>query len=152
MKSAGRQSGMTPIGTQGGKSMHGNREIGRRRAMRAAMSAVIAAATPLRGLRTLAGTEASIFNNSGGPFTNIASVCAVGAAYRCAYDDEAGVLDLHRRLFSGADGLSGGDFADWVRTQRGIDLARNDVVLIAGWLLARSEARICAAVAVAAST
>jgi hypothetical protein len=34
-----------------------------------------------------------------------------------------------------------------MRLQRENDLAMDDVVIVSGWLLARSEARLCAAVA-----
>jgi hypothetical protein len=124
------------------------RRRGRRELLRQALFAVAAAAAPLpaasRGQDSTLATVAALF-------TSIAEVRRVGAAYRRQYDDEPHIRELHRHLFESLDALDPADLAGWIADRREEDLASGDTVVVSGWLLARSEARLCAAVAVAAA-
>jgi hypothetical protein len=68
----------------------------------------------------------------------------VGARYLCGHGDEASPARLHALLFAGAPPSSAICFAGWMVERRSFEFGSEDVVVVAGWLLARSEARLCA--------
>jgi hypothetical protein len=80
------------------------------------------------------------------------AVIRIGAAYRAAYpaDDDREML---RREVGDLGGLSGADLADRLATldeRVRADFAAGNVVLVDGWLLARTEARAAALVSLVA--
>jgi hypothetical protein len=121
--------------------------------MRGVSAAAIVAALSFRGVREPGAAEARAASLAAldALFASVDSVRRVGAAYRRQYGDERGISALHRRLFGHAVRPGRAELAGWLRLQRANDLAEDDVVIVAGWLLARSEARLCAAVARAAT-
>jgi hypothetical protein len=117
--------------------------------MRGVAAAAIVVAIPFRTVRDPGTDEARAASPAAvdALFANVDSVCRVGVAYRRQYGDARGVSTLHRRLFGRTVRLDQAELAGWMRLQRENDLAMDDVVIVSGWLLARSEARLCAAVA-----
>jgi hypothetical protein len=120
--------------------------------MRGLAAAAAMAAMPFRSVRDLGAAEARAASPTvDALFASVDSVCRVGAAYHRQYGDERSIATLHRRLFGRTVRLGRAELADWLRLQRESDLAKDDVVIVSGWLLARSEAQLCAAVARAAA-
>jgi hypothetical protein len=68
----------------------------------------------------------------------------VGARYLGGHGDEASPARLRALLFAGAPPSSAISFAGWMAERRSVELSSEDVVVVAGWLLARSEGRLCA--------
>lgn len=131
------------------RARHRQDRLCRRTLMRGVAAAAIMAAIPSRSVRDLGAAEARAASPAAvdALFASVDSVCRVGAAYRRQYGDERSVSTLHRRLFGRTVRLGQAELASWMRLQRENDLAKDDVVIVSGWLLARSEARLCAAVA-----
>lgn len=78
-------------------------------------------------------------------FPDPSSLRAVGALYLRRYPEElASVRHLMRAAALRGSGSSNA-FARMIAERRRIDLERGDVVIVAGWILARSEALLCAA-------
>lgn len=81
-----------------------------------------------------------------GLWRNRAAARAIGRRYLTVRPEEADAAYLARQLF-GEDGATPRSFAemrDAVGAARDRDFAQGDTVLVDGWLLARSEARLCA--------
>lgn len=78
----------------------------------------------------------------GALFADAASARRVGALYLRDHPDEAGARRLGELLFGG--GAPPPALGSWLRERRSHDFAAADVVFVAGWLLSRSEARLCA--------
>jgi hypothetical protein len=79
------------------------------------------------------------------------SLRAVGALYLRHHPEEiASVRHLMQAAAIGGSGSSNA-FARMIAERRRIDLERADVVIVAGWILARSEALLCAAAALDAA-
>jgi hypothetical protein len=90
--------------------------------------------------------------DDGGERTSDASVARVGEAYRAAYPDEDDRALLEREL-PDLDGARGAELEDRLRLldeRVRQDFADGDVVLVDGWLLARTEARAAALVSILA--
>jgi hypothetical protein len=116
----------------------------RRRIIVSALAlAVVAAAMPRGGLRS--GPPAEM-PRALGPWRNRPAARAIGRRYLAEHPDEADAGRLARRLFGGdgAAPVTGTALRHAVDAARGRDFAQGDTVLIDGWLLARSEARLCA--------
>jgi hypothetical protein len=91
-----------------------------------------------------------------GPFTGAPSALglwrnrnaarAIGRRYLAERPHEADATHLARHLFGdgGAVPVSLADIRQAVVAARNRDFAQGDTVLVDGWLLARSEARLCA--------
>ncbi len=94
-----------------------------------------------------AAPEAASGAGLGFAFSHPDSAIAIGRRYLSRYPDHAGARALADEL-----GRAGaGDLArSALRARVREDFERGDTVLLEGWVLARSECRACAAVALAA--
>lgn len=80
-----------------------------------------------------------------------ARTIAIGRRYLELYPREAEASLLSRKLLLGTSGADPGSVRAVVRRRIRRDLRCGEVVRIDGWLLARSECRACALVALAAA-
>lgn len=75
-------------------------------------------------------------------FGDPTAALVVGALYLRDHPGEAAPHRLRDLLFGGEDPPPA--LAGWLARRRAAELAGEDVVLVGGWLLTRSEARLCA--------
>jgi hypothetical protein len=116
----------------------------RRRTVLSALAlAAVAAAMPRGGLRSAPISDSS---SPLGLWRNRAAARAIGRRYLADHPDEADAGRLAHQLFGkdGAAPVTAADLRRAVDAARSRDFARSDTVVIDGWLLARSEARLCA--------
>jgi hypothetical protein len=74
---------------------------------------------------------------------------AVAAAYHREHDDRTAVLRLYEAYARLPASTRDGALLRWFARNRAADLAAGRVVLLSGWMIARSEARLCAVLALA---
>jgi hypothetical protein len=99
---------------------------------------LLAASFPLGAATTARG---------GGPLGDAEPLRRLGVAYLREHAGEADRRWLSRHLFGGAVPRDAAALMRRIAEQRARDLAEGDIVTVQGWLLARSEARLCALLA-----
>jgi hypothetical protein len=77
-------------------------------------------------------------------FPDLEAVRSVGACYLRLHAEEANCARLHELLFASAGLPPRARVAGWMSDRRALEFADEDVVVVAGWILGRSEARLCA--------
>jgi hypothetical protein len=82
---------------------------------------------------------------------DLGALRAIAAFYRREYGDQAAVLRLYRAYRRCAEPARGAELVRWLERGRAEDFAAGRVVVLSGWVLARSEARVCAMLAMIAS-
>jgi hypothetical protein len=70
---------------------------------------------------------------------DLAAARAIAAAYCRRYPQDLAAIGAIERHFAGDSRL----LAAWAAAARAEDLAKGEVVLVEGWIMARSEARWC---------
>ena len=85
-------------------------------------------------------------------FADPGALRAVGALYLRRHPEEA--VPVRLLMHQSAMGRIGAQdaLARMIAERRRVDLEREDVVVVAGWVLARSEARLCATASLDAAT
>lgn len=76
----------------------------------------------------------------------------IGALYLQRHPEEATLERLRDHLFGPGRSAPPGSATLWMAERRSLDLAHEDVTVIAGWVLARSEARLCGLASMLAAT
>ncbi|MGH7090066.1 MAG: hypothetical protein ACREFQ_14305 [Stellaceae bacterium] len=110
-----------------------------------ALSLILGAHSAWTGLLLRAPTRHALAAVPGDLFTDVPSAAAVGAIYLRQFPEEArSALQLLRETGIGPDEPLRA-FVRLIAERRRIDLERGEVVAVAGWIMARSEARIFAA-------
>lgn len=82
----------------------------------------------------------------GALFSDQCAARLAGDHYLRAHAQEADREVLHTLLFGAAPAPTAAALRRGIVERRRADFAREDTVLVAGWVLARSEARLCALV------
>jgi hypothetical protein len=77
-------------------------------------------------------------------FSDKAALVAVANVYLAAHPEEADANRLQRLLFPGSSALSAQAFDNWIVRQISADFRAGNLAVVGGWVLAKSEARLCA--------
>jgi hypothetical protein len=133
--------------------------ISRRRAMTASAVAALAALLPWRACLSREVARDAIAHNAVardaiGIFRDRSAAAAIGDAYLAQHPDDRDAPRLLRRLFGddlaqATAGIGREDLHVRLRRQLRQDFAEGRTVLVDGWLLAETEARLCALAALA---
>lgn len=124
--------------------MHGTKVVERRRFVSGGVCAAIAAISPFP---FEAGARAPGGLGSRDLAAGVAAMRDIAVAYLREHHDWAAIIRLRRAFLRVPPAARPEWLAQWLHRGRSADFASGRVVTLSGWVLARSEVRLCALLA-----